>query len=193
MAPLPALLAAAAGQVAGHAEGASEAGLPQLDFSTWPGQIFWLVVAFAALYFTLSRALLPRIGAVIEDRRDRIADDIDEAGRLQRQAEEARAKHERSLADARAKAHVIAGETRAKLAEELARDTRMTEAAVAKKTAEAESRIKAAADAAIANVKAVAGEAAAALVEKLAGVAPRREAVAKALQAAERSGGRRGG
>jgi F-type H+-transporting ATPase subunit b len=172
------------GEDAAHA---SEGGLPQLMLETWPGQIFWLAVSFAILYFALSRSLLPRIGAIIEDRRDRIADDLDEAGRLQRQAEDARARHEKALADARAKAHAIAGETRDKLARELAEETKAAEAAFAKKTAEAEARIRAATDAGLANVKTVAGEAADALVEKLAGLKPKREAIAAALEAADRS------
>jgi F-type H+-transporting ATPase subunit b len=189
VAQLALLIAAVTHAPTGHAEdGAAEAGLPQLDFSTWPGQIFWLVVAFALLYVVLSRSLLPRIGAIIEDRRDRIADDLDEAGRLQRQAEEARVTHEKALADARAKAHGLGAEARAKLGEELAAETRAAEAVFAKKAAAAETRIEAATRAALANVRSVAGEAAAALVDKLTGKAPGREAVASALDAADRSG-----
>ncbi len=184
---LSAILAAAHG-VAGHAEdAASEGGLPQLDISTWPGQIFWLVVAFAILYFALSRSLLPKIGSVIEDRRDRIADDLDEAGRLQRQAEEARARHEKALSDARAKAHVIAGDTRARLAEELGVESKAAEAAFAKKAAEADVRIKAATDAALANVKTVAADAASALVEKLSGSGVAPKTAAAAVDAADSS------
>lgn len=185
---LSALLIAAAHEVAGHAgEVASEGGLPQLNFKTWPGQIFWLVVSFTILYFALSRSLLPKIGSVIEDRRDRIADDLDEAGRLQRQAEEARLRHEKALADARAKAHAIAGETRAKLAEELGAETKAAEAAFAKKTADADARIRAAAETALSNVKSVAAEAASALVEKLSGSAVAPKTAAAAVDAAESS------
>jgi F-type H+-transporting ATPase subunit b len=191
LAHLALLLAATEHVASDHAaDGGGEAGLPQLDFATWPGQIFWLVVAFGVLYVALSRSLLPRIGAVIEDRRDRIADDLDEAGRLQRQAEEARANHEKALADARAKAHAVAGEARAKLAEELGAEARAAESVFAKKAAEADTRIEAATRAALANVKSVAGDAAGALVAKLAGSAPRREDVAAAIDAIERSGGR---
>jgi F-type H+-transporting ATPase subunit b len=181
------ILAAVQAPAAEHGEEGAAGGLPQLDFSTWPGQIFWLVVAFAVLYAALSRSLLPRIGAVIEDRRDRIADDLDEAGRLQRQAEEARAKHEKSLSDARAKAHGVGAEARARTAEELALEARSAEAAFAKKAAAADARIEAATKAALANVRSVAGEAAAALVDKLTGAAPKREAVASAIEAADRS------
>jgi F-type H+-transporting ATPase subunit b len=179
------LAAAHAPASGGHAE-ESAGGLPQLDFSTWPGQIFWLAVAFGFLYFALSKSLLPKIGGVIEDRRDRIADDLDEAGRLQREAEESRQRHEKSLADARAKALAIAGETRARMAAELGEEAKVAEAAFAKKAAEADARIKQATDAALANVKAVAGDAAAALVEKLSGTGASAQAVKAAVDAADR-------
>ena len=44
------------------AEGAAEAaGMPQLDFSTFPNQMFWLVVTLVIIYLVLSRVALPRI------------------------------------------------------------------------------------------------------------------------------------
>ena len=42
--------------------------MPQFDFGTFPSQIFWLIVCFAALYFLLAKTVLPKIGAVLEDR-----------------------------------------------------------------------------------------------------------------------------
>ncbi len=82
---------------------------------------------------------------------------------------------------------MIAGETREKLAEELALETQAAEAAFAKKAAEADARIRAATEAALANVRTVAGETAEALVEKLAGARPKPKAIAAALEAADRS------
>jgi len=38
-------------------------GMPQFDFATWPGQIFWLVIIFVALYALLSSVFLPRVKA----------------------------------------------------------------------------------------------------------------------------------
>ena len=37
------------------AEAVSAPGMPQLDFSTWGNQIFWLVLALIAIYLILSR------------------------------------------------------------------------------------------------------------------------------------------
>lgn len=51
-----------AAAAAGHGGGA--VGMPQLDVSTWPNQIFWLLVTLTVIYFVLTRVALPRIGAV---------------------------------------------------------------------------------------------------------------------------------
>ncbi len=53
--------------------------MPQLDFSTFFPQIFWLFLSLSILYFILSRYALPRISDVIEERKDIIAHDIDKA------------------------------------------------------------------------------------------------------------------
>ena len=53
--------------------------MPQLDFSTFMPQIFWLFVSLSILYLILSKYALPRVSDVIEERKDIIAHDIDEA------------------------------------------------------------------------------------------------------------------
>ena len=53
--------------------------MPQLDFSTFLPQIFWLFLSLSILYLILSRYALPRISDVIEERKDIIAQDIDKA------------------------------------------------------------------------------------------------------------------
>ena len=39
---------------------ASAPGMPQLDFSTFGNQIFWLLVTLVVIYMILSRVALPR-------------------------------------------------------------------------------------------------------------------------------------
>ncbi|MBT6506768.1 MAG: F0F1 ATP synthase subunit B', partial [Marinovum sp.] len=45
-------------EAAGHAADASAPGMPQLDFSTFGNQIFWLVVTLVVIYLILSRIAL---------------------------------------------------------------------------------------------------------------------------------------
>lgn len=143
--------------------------MPQLEFHDWAPQLVWLAISFVTLYFIMARVALPRIGTVIEERRDRIAADLDSAEQLKKETEEAIAAYEQALADARAKAHAIAQETRDKLGEEVEAERSEVEAEIAKKTTEAEARIQASKKAALSQVSDVAAETAEAIVKELIG------------------------
>ena len=106
---------------------AAAGGMPQFAIETWSGQVFWLFVSFGVMYFILSKFILPKIGQGLTDRGDRIADDLDEASRMQQQATQAQADYERALADAKAKAHNIAETTRKSVDEELSAEADATD------------------------------------------------------------------
>jgi F-type H+-transporting ATPase subunit b len=149
------------------AQAAEKAGLPQLDASTWPSQLFWLALTFGVLYFLMSTYFLPRIGATLEERRDRIADDLDKAAEGRREAEEAEKAYNRSLADARAKAQAIAADTREEVAVEVASLQREAEEELAEKADAAEARIAAMKTSAAAKVREAATDTTRAIVEAL--------------------------
>ena len=163
---------------AAHSEGG---GLPQMDVSTFPSQIFWLAVTFGLLYWVMSSLVLPRLGAAIEERRDRIADDLDRAADSKRQAEEAEAAYNRALADARAKAQAIAGETRDEVNAEIGVLQKDAEKTLAAKTEAAEARIAEMKTTATAKVREAAADTTRAIVEALIQETPAEAAVNAAL------------
>jgi len=59
----------------GH-EGGGHSNFPPFDASTFPAQILWFFIAFGLLYWFMSKRALPQIGAVIENRKARIARDL---------------------------------------------------------------------------------------------------------------------
>jgi len=93
--------------------------MPQLDFSTFAPQLVWLAITFAVLYFIIAKFALPRIGGTIEQRSDKIANDLDRAQSLKDDVDKAIASYEQALAEAKSKAHAIAQETREKLGAEI--------------------------------------------------------------------------
>jgi len=182
--------AAAAEEVQAHAAEASSAGLPQLDPAWWPSQLFWLAITFGILYWLMSSRFLPTIAGAIEERRDRIADDLDQAGDFKRQAENAESAYNQSLADAKAKAQGIAADTRAEMDAEIAELQAETDAQLAKQVAAAEARIGEMKAAAATKVGEAAAETARAVVETLIDEAPTEEAAHRAVaDAAARPGG----
>ena len=64
--------------VADHG-GGHEAGFPPFDSSTFPSQLLWLAITFGLFYIFMNKVVVPRIGGILEHRRDRIAKDLDEA------------------------------------------------------------------------------------------------------------------
>lgn len=165
------------------AEGAhgGESLFPPFDASTFASHLFWLAIAFGLLYFFVNRLIVPKVGGIIEDRRDRIASDLGEASRLSRETDEVIAAYEAELTTARQNAYAIAQKRRDEIKAEQARQQAETEAALAERIEEAERQIAARRDAALADVDAIAREAAQAIVQRLAGVAVTEKEAAAAV------------
>ena len=149
---------------------AAGAGLPQLDISTWPSQLFWLVVLFTAGYILMAKVVTPRIGAVLEERRAKLDDDLGKARTASEDAARIRAEYEADLDAARS----AAAETAKQAAAEAAKQAEAGDAKIAKKLAEkvakAEAKLATARSDAMANLNNVAAEAALAAVAQLADI-----------------------
>ena len=143
--------------------------MPQLDFATFAPQLVWLTIVFGVLYLVRARVALPRIATVIEERRDRIADDLDTATQLKRNTEDAITSYETALQDARAKAHAIAQETRDRLSAETDARRAELEGQLNARIKEADARIKTTKDKALSNVRDVAVDVADAIAGQLLG------------------------
>lgn len=146
-------------------------GMPQFDFATWPGQIFWLVIIFVALYALLSSVFLPRVKAALAARAARIDGDMAEARRLRNEAEAQAEAARRELTEARAKAQRTGADAKAKASAEAAARQTDVESQLNAKLEAAEDRIQADREQAMTHVRAIAAETAAAMVEKLTGQA----------------------
>lgn len=160
-----------------------KAPFPPFERETFPSQLFWLTICFIALYLITARLVRPRVGGIIEGRKNRIAGDLAEASRLKGQSEDAMTAYEKALAEARARAQAIAGETRDRLQAEADRNRKAVEAQLNARLADAEKSIAATKAAAMTNVRGIATEAAAAIVTRLTGVTAPQPAVDAAIDA----------
>jgi F-type H+-transporting ATPase subunit b len=164
---------------------ASEHGgrFPPFDAHTFPSQLLWLALTFIALYLLMSRLALPHIGSILEQRRQRIADDLAQAQRLKGESDAAIAAHEKALNEARSRAQALANETRTRAATEAEARRKEVDAKLTMRIVEAEKTIAATRTAAMTNVRGIAGEAASAIVERLIGAAPGRQEVDEIVDA----------
>jgi F-type H+-transporting ATPase subunit b len=167
--------------------------LPQLNAATFPAQLVWLAIIFAALYVLMTRVALPRVEEVVEARRSRLDADLERAQALRDEAQGLIEAYEKALAEARGEAMrvaaVVATEIKAASAERQA----ALQADLSARVVAAEYRIAAAKTDALANVRGMAADVAADVARRIAGVTAdpvaAETAVAGAL-AARSSGGR---
>ncbi len=174
---------------AGH--GAEEHGaFPPFDFSTFGSQVLWLAITFGLLYYLMSKVALPRIATILEERNDRIADDLEEAERLKQETDQAIAAYEQSLTEARTTAHGIAQEARDGAKADIAAEQAKIDAGLDTKMKAAEAQIGKVRDSALADVDSIAQDATAAMIEVLAGTKAGKKEIADAVSAALSEGNR---
>lgn len=146
-------------------------GMPQLCTDWIPNQIFWLLVALVVIYFILSRIALPRIGAVLAERKGTITNDLAAAEELKQKALAAENAYNAALATARTEAAKIVAAAKADIQKELDAATAKADADITAKAAESEKKIGEIKAGALEAVEAVAKDTAAELVGYLGGSA----------------------
>ena len=151
-------------EVAGAAE---KAGMPQLDFATFPNQIFWLLVTLVVTFLLLKLVVLPRVAGILAERKGTITSDLTAAEELKQKAVAAEKAYQDALVQARAEAGKIIAAAKAEIQGDLSAAIAKADQQIAAKAADSQVRIdeiKAGALDAVSEVaKATAGELVAAL------------------------------
>jgi len=150
--------------------GEHESGVfPPFDPATFPSQLLWLTITFAALYLLMSRVALPRIGGILANRKGIIDADLAAADASRQQTDAAIAAYESALAAAKSKAQGIANETRDAIQADLAAKRSAAEAENVAKVTAAEASISATKAEALTHVDEIATETAQTVVTQLVG------------------------
>ena len=144
--------------------------MPQLDPSTFATQLVWLIITFVILYLILWKSALPRIASILQDRQERIDDDLEKAEKLKKEAEIALEDYQRIVSDGRRKAQEIIREASQKMAiETTQRQNTLTEK-LAKNANKAETRIQNAKNEALKNIESVVSDITQATAHRLTGL-----------------------
>jgi F-type H+-transporting ATPase subunit b len=166
-----------------EAEGGHKAPFPPFQKDTFASQLVSLLIAFVALYLIVSRIALPRVGSLLDERQKAIEGDLAEAQNLKDASDAALKAYESELAAARARAQATVNETREKLNAAAEAERKTLEERLTHKLVEAEKTIASTREAAMRNVRGIAAEAAAAIVQRLTGLAPDGKSVERAVDA----------
>ncbi|AGF74224.1 F0F1 ATP synthase subunit B [Bartonella australis AUST/NH1] len=169
-------------RIEGAAKHASRV-FPPFDLLHFSSHFFWLAVCFGLFYLFISRVIVPRIGGVIETRRDRIASDLDQAMRMKQEADAVVEIYEQKLAEAHLQAHAIAQTAGGEIKVKAELERKKIEANLEKKLADAEVQIEKIRDKAMKNVGVIAEEIALEIVKKLIDVDVSKESVRSAVKA----------
>jgi F-type H+-transporting ATPase subunit b len=154
---------------------------PPFDASTFPGQIFWLVLTFGVLYYLMSKIALPRVAEILETREGKIDGDLKAAAAMQDKAKAAGEAYEKLLADAKAGAQATAQKAKDAAAAATEAKRKIVEADTATKLATSEASINTARDKAMGNVAGIAADTAADIVKRITGVAPKADELKRAV------------
>ena len=80
---------------------AAEAGMPQLDPTYWASQAFWLILVFTILYISIAKFYLPKIKNNLDNRENKIKEDLDAANKFQESSELKLKEYEKILEDSK--------------------------------------------------------------------------------------------
>ncbi|WP_078719553.1 MULTISPECIES: F0F1 ATP synthase subunit B [unclassified Bartonella] len=156
---------------------------PPFDFMYFGSHFLWLAISFGFFYLFISRVIVPRIGGVIETRRDRIVSDLDQAMRLKQEADTVVKLYEKKLEKTRleAKALIQVERNDIKIKADLQR--KKIEEDLEKKLKKSEDKIKEIQNKAMQNVGLIAEEIAFEIVKKLIDVDVSKKSVSSAVKA----------
>jgi F-type H+-transporting ATPase subunit b len=142
---------------------------PPFDPATFPSQLLWLTITFAALYLLMSRVALPRIGGILANRKAIIDANLAAADASRQKTDAAIAAYESALAAAKSKAQGIANESREAIQADLAAKRSAVETDLAAKVTAAEARINVTKTEALTHVDEIATTTAQTVVTQLVG------------------------
>ena len=121
---------------------AAEAGMRELAPTYWASQAFWLIRIFTFLDLVLSKMFIPKIKESIDDRENKIKDDLDEAQKLKLVAEEKLKEYEVTIINAKKEVQKIIFESKNKLNSEIYNKKRKVEKEIEAEVKNAEQEIE---------------------------------------------------
>ena len=94
---------------------AAEAGMPQLDPTYWASQAFWLILVFTILYLSIAKFYLPKIKNNLDNRENKIKEDLDAANKFKDVSETKLKEYEKILENSKKEVITILLESKSKL------------------------------------------------------------------------------
>ncbi len=147
----------------------SAVGMPQLDFSTFPNQIFWLVVFCVVLFAIVKFFIIPRMEDIFANRRKIIDGNIAKAEEIRLRVSEIEKQIEEELQKAKSQCDEIMNTSGNNIKEQMALALEDSKIATTQLINEAEGRLKELRDGSEAAIEKISEELASEIISKISG------------------------
>ncbi len=148
---------------------AAEAGMPQLDPTYWASQGFWLILIFTILYISISKFYLPKIKDNLDNRENKIKEDLENANKFKEQSEAKLKEYEIILENAKKEVSKIHFETKNTLDKEIQSKKDMIEKEIEKEIVKAQKDIIELKKNSISSIQKISENIAANIIENISG------------------------
>jgi len=145
----------------------SETGMPQLDPKFWAAQIFWLILIFSILYLIIWKIFLPKITYIIENRKSRVVNDLNEAQKIKESAEKKLKEYNKIIESSKQEAKKIIEDERKKLDQDIENKKKDFNNQIEKEITAVEKEIKDLKKTSLSNISKIASETSAELMKKI--------------------------
>jgi len=142
-------------------------GMPQLDFSTFPNQIFWLVVFCVVLFAIVKFFIIPRMEDIFANRRKIIDGNIAKAEEIRLRVNEIEKKIEEELQKAKSQCDEIMNTSGLNIKEQMASALEDSKIATSQLINEAELRLKELRDGSETAIEKISEELASEIIKKI--------------------------
>ena len=157
----------------------SNEGMPQLDVSTYPSLIFWLVVTFGFTFAVLKFYITPTMSEILNQRKEKIDTDLFHAKKSREDAENSKLNQESAIAEAKEKAFQIISEATEKSKHDLQISEKSSKERLSKKLADAEKNITNSKNSSLKIVNGIATDIALSLSQKVSGIKANKDTLIK--------------
>ena len=148
---------------------AAEAGMPQLDPKYWASQTFWLILVFLILYLSISKFYLPKIKSNLDDRENKIKDDIEDANKFKELSEIKLKEYEKILENAKKEVIKIHIDSKNLLNKDIQTKKQTIEKEIEKEILKAQKEINELKKGSISNIQKISENIAANIIETISG------------------------
>ena len=148
---------------------AAEAGMPQLDPKYWASQTFWLILVFTILYISIAKFYLPKIKNNLDNRENRIKNDLEDANKFKELSEKKVKEYEKILEDAKKEVIKIQIESKNALDKEIKTKKETIEKEIEKEILKAQNEINELKKGAVLDIQKISENIASNIIENITG------------------------